>query len=143
MGECVAAGHDAAETVTIQGKINRLQFLKSDLPYQNNIWTQQVRNNPKEWHRFQQTNQPFIAWQEQLRRQASHMQHPTACKKKQTKPPNTAVENTDCWPLSHQACGFMRRGEAIPTDLRGQLSACVQQAQQQKKEKGPVRLDDC
>jgi hypothetical protein len=89
---CAAAAHDAAGTVTIQGKINRLEFLKGDLPYQNNILMQQLRNNPSEWHRFMQTQQPFLEKQEQLRRQGSHMKHPAACKKKRNPQSNRSAQ---------------------------------------------------
>jgi hypothetical protein len=105
---CLDAAHSGGGAVTIQGKINRYQFLKNDLPYQYNILQQQLRNNPTEWHRFMQTQAPFLHHQAQLRQQGSRTKHPTACKNRTRTPPNRNLPYcpppTGCWGGTPKEC---------------------------------------
>jgi hypothetical protein len=95
LANCADAAHSAHGAATVEAKINRFLKLKQDIPYQWNILTQQLHNNPTEWHRFQQSQEPYLEWKERLTRQGSHMKQPTSCQRK-TPPPRNAGVPPNC-----------------------------------------------
>jgi hypothetical protein len=120
LANCADAIHSGYGTVTIQTKIDRYQFLKRDLPYQWNILMQQLAsNNPTEWHRFMQTQRPYLEEQERLRRQGSKMKHPTSCPRRMNPPP---VQQRSAALPSAEGCTNMA---TCCADLKRQYDAAI------------------
>jgi hypothetical protein len=84
---CVHLGVAGHSQLDITEMVKELKKLQADHVTQWNYLTQQLHNYPDEWHRFQQTQIPYLQKQQKLRAQAAQKRAEAKQCKKTSRPP--------------------------------------------------------